>query len=211
GDGVGYGPVPNEVIARLVSLDAASVAGNHDLAALGRLDTFEFNPSAANAARWTQHVLDDASRAYLSGLPSVAVRDGFMLVHGSPRDPTWEYIMEAAQAEANAAHFDTAVCLFGHTHLPSAFLQRADGQFRADFAEEGAVLNLKTLPGKALLNPGSVGQPRDGDPRAAYAVLDLEAQTITWQRVEYEVEATQGQMRAERLPEWLIERLSFGR
>jgi predicted phosphodiesterase len=147
GDIVGYGPRPNEVIARLASLGAASVAGNHDLAALGKLDTLEFNPSAANAARWTQQVLDASSRAYLANLPTVAVQADFTLVHGSPRDPTWEYVMESRQAEANAAHYSTRVCLFGHTHLPSAFVERSDGLFGSTVAQEGDVLELQTLPG----------------------------------------------------------------
>ena len=119
--------------------------------------------------------------------------------------------MEARQAEANAAHFSTCVCLFGHTHLPSAFVDRGDGRFRGDFAEQDTVLDLAQLPGKALLNPGSVGQPRDGDPRAAYALLDLDAQTVTWRRVAYDFATTQEQMRVEGLPTWLIERLAHGR
>ena len=212
GDIVGYGPNPNEVIAALQEMGARSVLGNHDGAAIGTVDPVDFNPDARRAIEWTAGVVDDNSRAYLATLPEVR-RDGALTaVHGSPRDPVWEYITSPGIAAANFAHFDTRLCLFGHTHLPSAFRLVAD-----------AIEPTVGLPGdrveldgsRALLNPGSVGQPRDGLRDAAYAVLDLDedgdADAITFYRVRYDVERTQRAMREVDLPARLVERLGYGR
>lgn len=212
GDIVGYGPNPNEVIAALQEMGARSVLGNHDGAAIGTVDPVDFNPDARRAIEWTAGVVDDNSRAYLATLPEVR-RDGALTaVHGSPRDPVWEYITSPGIAAANFAHFDTRLCLFGHTHLPSAFRLVAD-----------AIEPTVGLPGdrveldgsRALLNPGSVGQPRDGLRDAAYAVLDVgerdEGDAITFHRVRYDVERTQRAMREVDLPARLVERLGYGR
>jgi len=213
GDVVGYGPRPNEVVARLQAVGAVAVAGNHDWAAIGRIDTDDFNPDAAAAAQWTARMLLHEASAYLAGLPQVRVHDQqrATLVHGSPRDPLWEYLLDAHRAAANLAHFATQLCLFGHTHIPSRFVDRGDGRLRAEYAEPDDVLDLQQLQGKLLLNPGSVGQPRDGDPRAAYLLLDLGQGTATWRRVEYDVWETQQQMIEAKLPRWLVERLALGR
>lgn len=212
GDSVGYGPDPNEVIAALQEMGARSVLGNHDGAAIGTVDAAHFNPDARAAIEWTATVVDDNSRAYLASLPEIR-RDGELTaVHGSPRDPIWEYISSPGIAAANFAHFETRACLFGHTHLPVAFLLVEDGidpiiGLPGDRVELGA--------SRALLNPGSVGQPRDGLPDAAYAVLDLEeggsATAISFHRVRYDVDRTQRAMRDVDLPARLVERLSFGR
>ncbi len=212
GDIVGYGPNPNEVIAALQEMGARSVLGNHDGAAIGTVDPVDFNPDARRAIEWTAGVVDDNSRAYLATLPEVR-RDGALTaVHGSPRDPVWEYITSPGIAAANFAHFDTRLCLFGHTHLPSAFRLVAD-----------AIEPTVGLPGdrveldgsRALLNPGSVGQPRDGLRDAAYAVLDVgerdEGDAITFHRERYDVERTQRAMREVDLPARLVERLGYGR
>jgi predicted phosphodiesterase len=212
GDIVGYGPHPNEVIGRLQAMGARSVLGNHDGAAIGTVDPAHFNPDARAAIEWTASVVDDNSRAYLAALPTVR-RDGDLTaVHGSPRDPIWEYITSPGIAAANFEHFDTRACLFGHTHLPIAFRLLADG-----------VEPLIGLPGdrveldgaRALLNPGSVGQPRDGLPDAAYAILELDgaggAASIAFHRVRYDVDRTQRAMRDRNLPARLVERLSYGR
>jgi diadenosine tetraphosphatase ApaH/serine/threonine PP2A family protein phosphatase len=211
GDLVGYGPRPNEVLARLRSLGATSVAGNHEWAAIGRMDTADFNDDAASAAEWTAGQLDEQNRVFLSALPQTRVVGDFTLAHGSPRDPLWEYIISAPQAEANLDHFFTRFCLVGHTHLPSLFVERESKQVFAAYAEPDTELELSSFSGRALLNPGSVGQPRDGDPRASFLKLDLQTCTARWCRVEYRIEETQKQMREAQLPKRLIERLSVGR
>jgi len=208
GDIVGYGPQPNEVIARLQEMGARSVMGNHDGAAIGEVDIGWFNPDAARAIKWTAENVDENARAYLAALPVVR-RDGELTaVHGSPRDPTWEYITDASVAAANLAAFDTRLCLHGHTHVPIVF--------RAD---EGTVAVVPATPdgpisvdgGRLLINPGSVGQPRDGSPAASYLVVDTEAQSAEFRRVAYDVAATQSAMRDAGLPPRLAERLSYGR
>jgi predicted phosphodiesterase len=213
GDIVGYGPQPNEVIAALQEMGARSVMGNHDGAAIGTVDADQFNSDARRAIEWTATVIDDNSRAYLAALPEVR-RDGALTaVHGSPRDPIWEYITSPGIAAANFAHFDTRLCLFGHTHLPSVF-RLGDGGVEPII---GLPDDRVELGGeRALLNPGSVGQPRDGLPEAAYAVVDLEdaggaSAAISFRRVRYDIERTQRAMREVDLPARLVERLSYGR
>jgi len=208
GDIVGYGPQPNEVIARLQELGARSVMGNHDGAAIGEVDISWFNPDAARAIRWTAEVVDENSRAYLAALPEVR-RDGELTaVHGSPRDPTWEYITDTEVAGANLASFDTRLCLHGHTHVPIIF-HAEDGQVSVVQGTPGAPIAVDT--GRLLLNPGSVGQPRDGNPAASYVVVDTEAQTAEFRRVPYDVDATQRLMQNVGLPSRLAERLRYGR
>lgn len=208
GDIVGYGPQPNEVIRRLQELGARSVLGNHDGAAIGTVDASWFNPDAATAIRWTGEVLDDNSRAYLAVLPEVR-RDGELTaVHGSPREPIWEYITDASVAAANLDAFETRHCLYGHTHQPVIY--RADrGRIEVVTADSAAPIALDAR--RALINPGSVGQPRDGNPHASYLVLDTEAGTAEFRRVAYDVALTQRLMRAAQLPHWLVERLALGR
>src|SRR4051812_29250696 len=118
GDIVGYGPQPNEVVARLAQENAAGVRGNHDAAAIGDLDTDAFNDDARTALEWTANQLEPATREWLSKLPERAIEDSFTLVHGSPRDPTWEYVFTASVARSNVSAFDTPHCLVGHTHMP---------------------------------------------------------------------------------------------
>jgi predicted phosphodiesterase len=212
GDIVGYGPQPNEVIAVLQQMGARSVLGNHDGAAIGDVDAAYFNTDARAAIEWTATVVDDNSRAYLASLPEVR-RDGDLTaVHGSPRDPIWEYITSRGIATANLEHFDTRLCLFGHTHVPVVY-----------GVASGAVEEFVGLPGesvrldgaRALLNPGSVGQPRDGLPDAAYAILETgdepESDAITFHRVRYDIDRTQRLMRECGLPARLVERLRYGR
>lgn len=212
GDIVGYGPQPNEVIATLQELGARSVLGNHDGAAIRTVDDSWFNPDARAAIEWTRDVLDDNAKAYIAVLPEVR-RDGeITAVHGSPRDPIWEYIMSAGVAAANLRAFETRLCLFGHTHVPAIYRER-----------NGTVEGVPGLPGpatqldgaRALVNPGSVGQPRDGIPTAAYAIVELadtgEDCSVEFRRVAYDVERTQALMRERGLPPRLVERLSYGR
>jgi predicted phosphodiesterase len=208
GDIVGYGPQPNEVIAALQELGARSVMGNHDGAAIGTVDVSWFNPDAARAIGWTSQAIDENARAYLGSLPEVRREGELTAVHGSPRDPTWEYITGPDVASANLASFDTRICLHGHTHVPIVF--RADeGSVEMVSATPGAPITISA--GRLLLNPGSVGQPRDGDPASSYVVIDTEAGSAEFRRVSYDVDRTQRLMRDAGLPPRLVERLRYGR
>lgn len=211
GDTVGYGPEPDACIARIRSLAALTVVGNHDWAVLGRMDVEDFNPEARRAVNWTRDQISAENLAWLSDLPNQPiVRGDFTLTHGSPRDPVWEYVLYPAVAQANFEHFTSRFCLVGHTHVPALHLLQGNG---------AKVRSLTLSPGEALvlqdgwrgiLNPGSVGQPRDSDPRASYALLDTEALTWEIRRVAYPIEVTQAHMRAAKLPERLINRLAYG-
>jgi predicted phosphodiesterase len=211
GDIVGYGPHPNEVIGILQATGARSVLGNHDGAAIGTVDPVHFNPDARAAIEWTATVADTNTRAYLGSLPEVRRVDGLTGVHGSPRDPIWEYITSPSIAAANASAFDTRLCLFGHTHLPMVY-RLADGAVEATVGIPGHPVPLAT--DRALVNPGSVGQPRDGLPDAAYALLTTGgdgSDAVEFRRVRYDVDRTQRAMRDVGLPPRLVERLRYGR
>jgi predicted phosphodiesterase len=212
GDTVGYGPQPNEVIGALQKAGARAVMGNHDGAAIGMVDPAYFNPDARAAIEWTAGVIDENARAYLASLPEVRSEGDVTAVHGSPRDPIWEYITSTEVAAANFAAFDTRLCLFGHTHVPAAFAL-------TDAGVEGTI----GLPGQStgiggarvLLNPGSVGQPRDGLRDAAYGILELNGNAadgaFAFRRAAYDIDRTQRLMRDAGLPPRLAERLGFGR
>ena len=212
GDIVGYGPQPNEVIATLQAMGARSVLGNHDGAAIGAVDAVHFNPDARAAIEWTAGVIDGNARSYIAALPEVR-RDGDLTaVHGSPRDPIWEYITGPQIASANLAHFDTRLCLFGHTHVPAVY-RSADGRMEPTLGMPGGAVRLDGA--RAMVNPGSVGQPRDGLPDAAYAILetgsDGAADAVEFRRVRYDVDRTQREMQRLGLPPRLADRLSYGR
>ncbi len=203
GDIVGYGPEPHECIDLLCSIDHLAVAGNHDWAATGKVGTEEFNPDAAAAAQWTAVHLNAADRAYLDGL-SLRIEEGdFTLVHGSPRDPIWEYILTTQEADENFARFATPYCLIGHSHASVIF--EGGGAIRR-FSETPLKLGQTRL----IINPGGVGQPRDGDPRASYAIYDSDARSLTLRRVLYDIHATQQKMLTAGLPRRLVDRLSYG-
>lgn len=210
GDVVGYGPNPNECIESLLAqphLDAC-LTGNHDAAVLGTVSVADFNAAAQQAVLWTREQLTAGSRQFLAQRPARKVADGeFTLAHGSPRDPIWEYIADTASARANFVCFETPVCLVGHTHVPAVFALGEDGRVR--LLSHGARLALRDGR-RYIVNPGSVGQPRDSDPRAAYAVFDGEHGILEFRRVAYDIAETQQRMRAARLPARLIERLDYG-
>ncbi|MGE5619579.1 MAG: metallophosphoesterase family protein [Sphingomonadaceae bacterium] len=209
GDVVGYGPDPNECIELLRRHDHLCVVGNHDMAAIGRLDTSDFNPDAAQAAEWTAGQLTERSRLFLSALPERLTTDSFTLVHGSPRSPVWEYITHEGRAAPNFEHFDTTACLVGHTHVPAIFLQeRPGGPVLGRVASPGDQVEIGQ--GRIIANPGGVGQPRDGDPRAAYAIYDSGSGILEWHRVDYPIHVTQRRMRDFGLPPRLIQRLEHG-
>jgi diadenosine tetraphosphatase ApaH/serine/threonine PP2A family protein phosphatase len=208
GDVVGYGPHPDEVVARLREIGATGVRGNHDLAALGVLDMEWFNPAARRAVEWTARRISPETRAWLATLPERAEIEDVTLVHGSPRDPTWEYVLTTPEARANLAALATPYCFHGHTHVPAAW-RASDRRVEALGPVHGSVMPLDGR--RLLLNPGSVGQPRDGDPRAGAMILDTGARRVTWHRVAYPVATTQADIRAAGLPDWLADRLADGR
>jgi diadenosine tetraphosphatase ApaH/serine/threonine PP2A family protein phosphatase len=207
GDVVGYGPEPDGVVERLRSLGASGVRGNHDAAAVGLIDVDWFNPDARAAMEWTRQRIDEPTRAWLTALPERDVEGAFSLAHGSPRDPTWEYIVSLPIARANLAILDTPFGLYGHTHLPMVWAEN-DGQIEQIAPAEGSTFTLDHR--RALLNPGSVGQPRDGIVTASYLVIDTGAGSCTWHRVAYDIPAVQAAMMGAGLPRRLIERLAFG-
>ena len=207
GDVVGYGPEPDGVVERLAGLGAVGVAGNHDLAAVGGDQIAWFNPDARAAMEWTRRRISDATKSWLAALPGRQRVAEFSLVHGSERDPVWEYVTSVPVARANLAVLQTRFGLHGHTHLPMAWAER-DGRVDAIAPSAGSTFQL-TLE-RALLNPGSVGQPRDGDPTACYLVIDEDAGLCTWRRVAYDVPAVQAAMLDAGLPRRLADRLGFG-
>jgi predicted phosphodiesterase len=233
GDMVGYGPQPNECIERLrefphiciagnhdwaalyklsdSDFNPDCIAGNHDWAALYKLSDSDFNPDAQWACRWTREKLLSENFEYLDNLPTTLIEEGFTLVHGSPRQPIWEYILHPSIATSNFAYFDTQVCLVGHTHTPVIF--------RYEHLDSGGTCLPLPLPQghplslgeeRMIINPGSVGQPRDGDPWASYAILDTDEATLEYHRIPYPVEITQRKMMEEGLPIRLIARLGYG-
>ncbi|MEW6034342.1 MAG: metallophosphoesterase family protein [Chloroflexota bacterium] len=211
GDVVGYGPDPHECIQLLRQRQHVCVAGNHDWAAIGRIDTGDFNPHAAAAASWTSAHLDPGDAEYLGQLPTRLVRDDLTLVHGSPREPVWEYLFSPSDAAENLDYFDTRLCAVGHTHMPVLF--RCPGEGGEYCVAEHLPLgeSMSLVGGRLIVNPGGVGQPRDGDPRASYVIFDADAAVIVHRRVEYDIALTQAKMSRAGLPPPLILRLSYGR
>jgi diadenosine tetraphosphatase ApaH/serine/threonine PP2A family protein phosphatase len=210
GDTVGYGPRPDECVARAVELGMHPIlAGNHDLACIGQVDMRDFNPAARRAAEWTAARLSPASTRLLGSIPSLTTVGGITLAHGSPRDPVWEYVIDELTAHENFSRFSTPLCFIGHSHIALyAELAPESRQAELGLLADGDTLDLSRS--RFLINPGSVGQPRDRDPRAAYAMLDWARGTVTAHRVPYTVAATQRDMAAAGLPERLIHRLALG-
>jgi predicted phosphodiesterase len=207
GDVVGYGPEPNlccETVERRVSV---CLAGNHDLAIVGAIPLSDFNGDAASAARWTQTVLSDESRSFLVALAPAGSRNGAALFHGSPIDPVWDYVLTEARARASLDLVDAPVVMVGHSHVALAIAY--DGErVSGGLAHEGDEIDLSAA--RWLLNPGSVGQPRGGDPRAAWMMLDLDTGRGCFRRTEYPIALTQAAIRAAGLPEGLAVRLEHG-
>lgn len=209
GDVVGYGPDPNECVELLKSMPHLCLAGNHDWAALGRLDIRTFNPDARKAVDWTRAALTPANFAYLEALPTTFVIGQYTLAHGSPREPVWEYILEPLIAALNFAHFETPYCLVGHTHQPVIYEQTneaGDTEVYMPAYRQRRFLNGR----RQIINPGSVGQPRDANPDAAYAILDDETNVWEHRRIPYDISAVQRRMRKHEMPERLIARLEHG-
>lgn len=211
GDLVGYGPNPNECIERVAALKRLQiVGGNHDFAVVGLKPMDRFQNFAARSLTWTKRHLKEENRNYLMRLPRLVEGSQFTLAHGSPRDPIDEYILTSRQYLDNLAHFRTSVCFVGHTHAAGVFMTDSLGIIQHRKLQEKETIMLDPQ-NKMIVNVGSVGQPRDGDPRAAAMVYDSDQGTVQIFRAEYNIESVQKKMRQASLPLFLIERLSYGR
>jgi predicted phosphodiesterase len=206
GDTVGYGPRPNECCDTVKARADYCLVGNHDLVVLGRLSVSDFNDEAAAAATWTADVLTPESRTFLEGLEPSGKVGGVDLYHASARDPVWEYVLTEEAASATLELSPAPLVLVGHSHVALALAQNGDG-VAGGMAPAGSRVELA---GRWLLNPGSVGQPRDGDPRAAWLLLDLDEMFAEFRRVPYSIEQTQTEMRERGLPGALAARLARG-
>ncbi len=208
GDLVGYGPQPNPCCTRVAERADVCLIGNHDLGVLGRLDLDDFSVDAAAVARWTAEVLEEEPRRFLETLEPQAEQGDVALYHASARDPVWEYVLTPLAALGSFAATEARMILVGHSHVALAF-GLADQHLETIIAPGGTELDISG-EGRWILNPGSVGQPRDGDPRAAWMLLDLDGGRAEYRRVEYSVERTQAEIRAAGLSEPLAERLAHG-
>lgn len=209
GDLVGYGPRPNRCCSSVAARADLCLAGNHDLGVLGQVSLDDFATDAALSAEWTREVLEDDERAFLESLKPAAASEepAAELFHASPRDPVWEYVLTGESALAALELTSAPLVLVGHSHVPLAIVLD-DGRLSGGLAMEGTEADLGR--GRWLLNPGSVGQPRDGDQRAAYVLIDFDEPRATFHRVEYEIERTQAEIRERGLPDTLAERLAHG-
>ena len=197
GDIVGYGPDPNECIAIVRDLpNLVCIRGNHDAATLGEVDQHTFNHEASLAISWTKRTLNADSKEFLLQLPEKVEQENVTLVHGSPRNPVWDYVMDYLTALRMFQFFETQICMLGHTHVPAFWVEN-----EAD-SKKNLVLDFqkKTIDGRVILNPGSVGQPRDHDPRASFALFDPENLTWELRRVEYDISSVQDRIKKAGLP-----------
>jgi diadenosine tetraphosphatase ApaH/serine/threonine PP2A family protein phosphatase len=212
GDMVGYGADPDACTALIRERCDTCLVGNHDLAVLGALDISTFSESAAAAVEWTRENVGEETLEFLAGLEPAASQQGIGLFHASPRDPVWEYVLSTDQAEAGFEAQEERVGLIGHSHIALFFVRAPDARpGYAQGAQADGGVEVELAEGKWLLNPGSVGQPRDSDPRAAWLELDTETWTARWHRVEYDIEAAAAAIRAAGLPPSLADRLEVGR
>ncbi|HEX4109226.1 MAG TPA: metallophosphoesterase family protein [Solirubrobacteraceae bacterium] len=208
GDLVGYGADPDACVELTRQHAQICLAGNHDLAVTGEIPLGEFSRGASLAAQWTQQVMQQENLRFLSSLSPQATGEAVGLYHASPRDPVWEYVLSALLAELCLDEQSHRVCLVGHSHVALSFVRR-DGELATGEPQRGGVV-LDLSQSEWLLNPGSVGQPRDSDPRAAWMLLDLDDWRATYRRVEYDIEGAAAAIRAARLPDSLADRLHYG-
>ncbi len=208
GDLVGYGADPNACVAQLRERSQICLAGNHDLGVTGALSLEDFSPNARAAAQWTRSVIDAGSLAFLETLLPFNEDQSVALYHASPRDPIWEYVVSSFQARLCLDAQPRRVCVVGHSHIALSFSRREGGTVLGESRGAGDVLDIAR--GEWLLNPGSVGQPRDGDPRAGWLELDLERWTATFHRTEYGIDAAAAAIVAAGLPDSLAHRLHAG-
>jgi len=207
GDIVGYGPDPHHCIELLRRYNHVCVAGNHDWAAIGKISTADFNPDAALACQWTSGQLSQGDIQYLKNLPLTIDKDIFTLVHGSPREPIWEYVISTSIAWQNFSFFRSPYCLVGHSHVPLVF---KEDNGSCTFSRLVDNIGLALGESRLILNPGGVGQPRDGDPRASYAIYDSDTRMVRLHRIPYDVAAVQDRMMEKGLPVRLVTRLQQG-
>jgi diadenosine tetraphosphatase ApaH/serine/threonine PP2A family protein phosphatase len=208
GDLVGYGAQPDECVALARERCDVCLAGNHDLVVTGDIPLGDFSYSAAEAARWTQETISEESLAFLRGLEPADPKREVGLYHGSPRDPVWEYVLSSWQADECLDLADARVCAVGHSHVALWFHRDPDG--KVDGAQAAADAERDLSVGEWLVNPGGVGQPRDGDPRAAWLLLDTGSWTATWKRAEYPIDEAARAIEQAGLPSVLAERLYSG-
>jgi diadenosine tetraphosphatase ApaH/serine/threonine PP2A family protein phosphatase len=209
GDLVGYGGEPNECVELARERADLCLAGNHDLAVTGALGIEEFSRGAAISARWTRKVIADENRVFLDQLEPAGEDSGVGLYHASPRDPIWEYVLTVPLAERCLDAAAQRVSLIGHSHIALAFRREGpEAETAVTPARRGDHADVRD--GEWLINPGSVGQPRDGDPRAAWLLLDTDERRAEWRRIEYDVEGAAAAIRAAGLPDSLAERLGYG-
>jgi predicted phosphodiesterase len=208
GDLVGYGAEPDACVELARRHAAICLAGNHDLGVTGEIGLDEFSTGAALAARWTQETISPANLEFLRALSPLGEEADVGLYHASPRDPVWEYVLSALLAELCFDVQRQRVALIGHSHVALSFVRPEGDVATGEPRRDGDELHVSR--GEWLLNPGSVGQPRDGDPRAAWLMLDLDGWHARWHRVEYDVAGAAAAIRAARLPDSLAERLGYG-
>jgi predicted phosphodiesterase len=208
GDLVGYGADPDACVELAREHAAVCLAGNHDLAVTGGVPLDEFSRGASLAAQWTQEVIASDNLEFLEGLDTRGREDRVGLYHASPRDPVWEYVLSTLVADLCLDAQDERLCLIGHSHVALSFTREEGELATGEPRRDGARLDISS--GEWLLNPGSIGQPRDGDPRAAWLLLDLDAMCASYMRTEYDIAGAAAAIRAARLPDSLAERLEYG-
>jgi len=207
GDIVGYGANPNECIDLLRCVADHYIAGNHDFAAVDKTDISYFNPYAQEAVLWTKEVLTRQNALFLSSLPLTDALHDFMVVHSSPLHPElWDYVVYFSDAQIGFRNFTQQLCFIGHSHHPGIFIQDRAGRISA---EERVTMNFKE-GNRYIINIGSVGQPRDGNPLSSYGLYDTETNEYRLIRVEYNIALAQQKIIAAGLPRFLAERLSVG-
>ena len=208
GDLVGYGADPDACVELAREHAAVCLAGNHDLAVTGEIPLDEFSRGASLAVQWTQDVIAPDNLAFLASLSPTGAEGPVGLYHASPRDPVWEYVLSTLLAELCLDEQRHRLCLIGHSHVALSFGRREGELTTGEPRRGGAQLDLGA--GEWLLNPGSVGQPRDGDPRAAWLLLDLDEPSVSFERTDYDIAGAAAAIRAARLPDSLAERLEYG-
>jgi predicted phosphodiesterase len=208
GDLVGYGAQPDECVELAGESCEVSLAGNHDLVVIEKLPLFEFSPSAAAAAEWTRDNISADSRRFLEELEPVDTARALGLYHASPRDPVWEYVLSSWQAGECIDAMKPRVGAVGHSHVALFFHRDGDSEVVGAQAPGGTELDIST--GRWLINPGGVGQPRDGDPRAAWLLLDTGSWRAAWRRVEYPIDEAARAIEEAGLPRVLADRLYSG-
>jgi len=208
GDLVGYGAQPNECVELAERSVDLCLIGNHDLVVIDQLDITDFSANAAAAAEWTKEQLGADARAYLERLKPLDEEQAVGLYHASPRDPVWEYVLSAMAADDCIEAMSARVGAVGHSHVALAFWRKDDAPTAGAQSEAGAQIDLSE--DRWLINPGSVGQPRDGDPRASWVLLELESWHVTWRRTEYAIDEAANAIREAGLPAQLADRLYYG-